>query len=544
MNVLVAPSADRYHRLRWVTLVATSLALFMALLDNMIVVTALPSIARDFNASREQQQWIINAYILVFGMLLVSFGKLGDQFGRRRLFILGVMLFVGGSVLCSAAPNAGTLITFRVLQGLGPAFIFPLTLAIISETFEAKERAVAIAVWGTLAGVSLALGPVAGGFLTDHVSWRAVFWVNAPIGVLVIGLTLWATKESRDFGQSKAIDWVGNILIALALFSLLFALTKTDSPTWDWGTSRNVGMLSLSAVLALAFVANEWRMESHGGEPLVSSLLFKNPTYLAANIAAVAISAGMFAVVIYNVLYLQNGLGYSALAAGTRMLAFAGAIILTSPLSAALSERVGPRWPLTLGFGLIAAGMLILARRVSGGEDFTHYWWALSVVGLGAGLIFPAIGTAVIGTFSPDKTGLVSGLNDMSREIGGALGIAVAGALFGPAFKSDLGASLSSSSFSPDQVHSIAASAGRGAGPPPGLPPDVVALLQAPIRHAYSAGLVDILHVSAFVLVAGAVASFALARRHHMWNAASEAASHDEEESVATGLALVQDEEA
>ncbi len=508
-----AASAGRADPRRWWALAALSLALFMALLDNTIVNVALPHIQTSLHTSISGLQWVVSAYSLVFGSLLITGGKFGDLFGRKRVFLSGLAIFVSASALCGLAPNLNALHAFRALQGIGGAAIFPLTLAITNETFEGRERALAISIWGAISGAAIALGPVIGGVLVDHVSWRAVFYVNLPIGMLVAGLALYAVRESRDTSSKGRIDWAGALLSSAALFAVIYGLIQTGSAGWGWGTRNNVLALAAGAALLLAFIATELTILRRGGEAMVDLRFFRNLGFSGANAVAFLVSLGMFGSFFYASIYLQDVLGYSAMGAGLRILPIAAGIMVGAPLSGQLAAKIGPRWPLGAGMAIAAIGVLLWAGLMGPHAGYNDFVVAFPIFGFGMGLVFPAIGTAVLNTVPREKSGVATGINDMSREVGGTFGIAIMAAIFNPAYHSGLVSETAKAGL-PASVAATLSSGAQAAGTSAGqLPADLALKVHAALQAAFSGAMVDVLRVGAVLLLLGSAAAFALMGR-------------------------------
>lgn len=508
MALITAPSptlnAEKDPR-RWWALIGLTFALFMALLDNTVVNVALPHIQRSLHTSLSDLQWIVSGYSLVFGALLITGGKAGDIFGRRRVFVGGLFLFTLASALCGIAPNVTALHIFRALQGIGGAAIFPLTLAIINTTFEGKERATAISVWGAVAGLAIALGPVLGGLLVDNVSWRAVFFINLPVGIAAAAIVLLTVDESRDTEGNGRIDWFGALLSIVALFAIIYALIQTGATGWDWGSRNNVLTLGGGVLLVFAFVAYEWQLSRRGGEPMIELSFFQNPAFNAVNAVAFLLSLGMFASFFYLSLYLQTVLGYSALGAGLRMLPVAVGIFIGSPLSAQLAGRYGPRWPLSLGLLIAAASIVAWGLLLTPNSGYSHFAWVFPFFGFGMGMVFPAIGTAVLNSVPARYAGVATGLNDMSREVGGTFGIAVMAAIFNPVYHSSLASNAAKAGLSSASVDGLRSGVAS-------MPPAALAAAHHALQTSYVEATHPVLYVGAALLLLGAGVAIAFSR--------------------------------
>ena len=326
-------------------------ALFMIMLDNTVVNVALPSIQRDLHASLSALEWTVNAYTLTFAVLMVTGGRLGDIFGRRRMFLFGVAVFGISSAAIGFAPTDTTLVLFRAVQGVGAAFMMPATLSIITQAFPAEQRGTAIGTWAGVSALALAIGPVLGGFLTEYVSWRAIFWINPPIAIGAVAVTLFAARESRDETVDKTVDFPGIAAITIGLTALVLALVEGNE--WGWGSTRVISLLVIAAVGLTAFVLIEKRVKA----PMVNFAFFRSRTFLGANLVGFLVSFAMLAQFFFLALYMQNILGYSPLQAGIRFLPSTLVLVVMGPLAGRLTDRVGPR-------PLMAAGLLIVSAAV------------------------------------------------------------------------------------------------------------------------------------------------------------------------------------
>src|SRR4051794_15437348 len=318
---------------KWWTLGAMCFALFMIMLDNTVVNVALPSIQRSLHTSLSNLEWTINAYTLTFGVLLVTGGRLGDIFGRRRMFLFGVVLFAASSAAIGLAPNDALLIAGRAIQGIGAAFMMPATLSIISATFPPHERGRAIGTWAGVSALALALGPVVGGALTQYVSWRAIFYINVPVAAAAVAVTLFATHESRDDSIDRRVDIPGIVALSVGLTALIFALVESTS--WGWGSGRIIGLLAAAVAGFISFIVIELKVPA----PMVQFEFFKSRAFFGANLIAFIVSFAMLAMFFITALYIQNILGYSPLQAGLRFLPTTLMIVAIAPISGRLADR-------------------------------------------------------------------------------------------------------------------------------------------------------------------------------------------------------------
>ncbi|HSD81417.1 MAG TPA: DHA2 family efflux MFS transporter permease subunit, partial [Solirubrobacteraceae bacterium] len=355
------PRAQQLDPGRWWTLAAVCVAVFMLLLDITVVNVALPDIARSLGASFTDLQWVIDAYALSLAALLLTAGSLADRFGRRAVFTAGLGIFSAASLLCGLAPSPALLNVARGLQGVGGAAMFATSLALLAAAFHGPERGTAFGIWGATTGAAVAIGPLAGGVLTQSVGWEAIFFVNVPIGVAAIAVTLRRVAESRD-PHARTVDVGGLVTFSVALFLLIFALVRGNAEGWTSGLI--VGFLAGSAVLLVAFVV----IESRVARPMFDLTLFRNRSFTGASAAAFAISASMFSMFLYLTLYLQNGLGYSPLEAGLRFLPVSLVSFVVAPIAGRLSARVPVRGLIGGGLLLVGAG-LVLMRGLGAASD-------------------------------------------------------------------------------------------------------------------------------------------------------------------------------
>jgi EmrB/QacA subfamily drug resistance transporter len=406
---------------KWWTLVAVCIATFMLLLDITVVNVALPYIERDLNSSFEDLQWVIDAYSLTLAAFLLTAGTVADRIGRRRVFLVGLAIFTVASALCGLAGSPLMLNLARALQGIGGSMMFATSLALLASEYQGRERGTAIGIWGATIGGAVAVGPLIGGVLTQWIGWEAIFYVNVPIGIYAISLTLRRVHESKD-PQAGGADWLGTVTFSGGLFLLVFGLIRGNAEHWN-GTI--VACLVGAAVLLIAFVIVEMRV-SH---PMLELSLFRKPSFCGASVAAFVLSASMFAMFLYLTLWVQNILGYSALESGLRFLPITMVSFIVAPISGKLSERFGVRWFMT--FGLVAVGVgELLMRGLSPGDDWTALLLGFLIAGLGIGMTNPALATAAIGVVEPQRSGMASGINSTFRQVGVATGIATWGAIF------------------------------------------------------------------------------------------------------------------
>jgi EmrB/QacA subfamily drug resistance transporter len=404
----------------WLVLVLICLAQFMVILDATIVNVALPSIQKDLGLSEANLQWIINAYTLVFGGFLLLGGRAGDLLGRKKVFLVGLVIFTAASLMNGLANSEGVLIAFRAVQGLGAALISPAALSIISTTFaEGKERARALGVWAAIAVGGSAVGLVLGGALTQAFSWPWIFFVNVPVGIVAFVLALRFVPESKDEHAHKSYDIPGAVTITGGLMSLVYAIVSAE--TDGWTSAKTLGFFAVAIVLHAAFLV----IERRSSEPLVRLSIFRIRSLTTANIAMFLVASGMFAMFFFNTLYIQRVLGYGPLKAGVAFLPFTAGIMLSAGIASNLATRVGVRPVATVGMLLTIVGMLFFGRMPVDGSYATDVLPGIVLSSLGMGAVFMPLTLVATTGLDDDDQGLASGLFTPSQQLGGALGLAI-----------------------------------------------------------------------------------------------------------------------
>jgi len=403
-------------------IVITSLALFMATLDNLVVTTALPVIRAHLHAGLAGLEWTVNAYTLTFAVLLLTGAALGDRFGRRRMFVAGLVVFTAASAAAALSPSIGWLVTARAIQGVGGALIMPLSLTLLSAAVPPERRNQALGIWGAIGGVAVAAGPLVGGAVTTGLSWQSIFWLNVPVGIVLVGLARWRLAEST--GPRQRLDLPGLVAATVGLFGLVFALVRGNAHGW---TSPAVVASFVATVLGFAgFVVWELRSDA----PMLPLRLFRRRSFAAINVTAMLMSFGMFGSIFFLSQFLQVVQHYSPLAAGLRVLPWTGVPMLLAPVAAALAQRFGGRPVLATGLVLQAAGLAWLAFETTPTIAYSSMWPAFTVSGVGMALFFVPLASVVLSSVPPELEGVASGANNTFREVGGVLGIAALGAVF------------------------------------------------------------------------------------------------------------------
>jgi DHA2 family methylenomycin A resistance protein-like MFS transporter len=431
------------------TLVVTCIGFFMVLLDASIVTVALPTIQVQLHAQLADLQWVVDAYTLPFAVLLLTMGTLGDRFGRKRVFLGGLTIFCIGSAVCGLAPNLGSLLAGRVLQGVGGAALSPGSLSVLAAAFpEPRARTRAISIWSGISGIALAAGPLTGGFLIQAAGWQSIFFVNLPIGLAALLLGLPILMESRN-PAARRLDLPGQILAIGALSAVTYGLIEGNSR--GWSSSFILGLFGLAAMLLLVFLV----VEARRGEPMLPLGLFKSGILSTANLAALVVGFALLGTVFFVAQYFQEVQGYSALGSGLRTLPNTVGIFVTAPFAGWLTTRFGPRLPVTLG-ALCSATALLLLTRLEPATPYADIWWNLALLGIGFGLMLSPLTATVLAATPPTRAGLASSLVNTSRQIGSVLGIAVLGAVVQGGFADNLAAGLTSAALSPDTSATIA----------------------------------------------------------------------------------------
>ena len=409
---------------KWWTLVAVAFGLFMIMLDNTVVNVALPSIQRDLKVSVSSLEWVVNAYFLTFAVLMLTGGKLADLFGRRRLFILGLIVFTLSSLACGLATNGETLIAARAVQGVGAALMSPATLSIITATFPPRQRGMAMGIWVGVSAVALALGPITGGLLSEHADWSWIFFINVPIGLFAILAARVVIRETKDTSLEQRLDLPGLATSGAGLLALPYALIEANAKGWT--SPEILSLFGVAVVGFAAFIALERRQRA----PMLDLSLFRNPTFTGANLTMLLVALSMFGVFFFVSLFVQNILGYSPVEAGASFLPMTLCIIFFAPVAGKLSDRIGSRLLMSGGMTLVAVS-LVLFSLLDEASSFWNLFPALLVGGAGMAMAMTPTTSAAMSSVPVHKAGVGSGVLNSSRQVGGSLGIAIMGAILG-----------------------------------------------------------------------------------------------------------------
>ncbi len=494
-------------RKRW-TLIVAILGLSIVIIDGTAVGVALPAIEEDLGATLADQQWIANAYLLTLAALLLVGGSLGDLYGRKRIYGLGLIGFGVTSLMCGLAPNVESLIAFRALQGATGALLVPGTLAIISAAFERHERGRAIGQWAAWSGLAAALGPVVGGGLVDALSWRWVFLINVPVIAVTLALCAWAVAESRDPTAGRTLDVPGVVLAAAGLGGITYGLIA--APSEGWSSPQVVVLLAGGTLMVIAFLVCEAR-SSH---PLMPLHYFRQGNFAAANAATLTLYASLSGGFFFIPIFLQGVGGYSALEAGAVLVPVTVIMLVLSPRAGAWGDRLGPRWFMAAGPVVAAMGMLVLSRIEADADYLTTILPGLALFGLGLALTVAPLTTTVMGSVGSEHAGVASGINNMLSRVAGLLGIAALGTIVATEFRASL---------TPDELPSTASAAASDArerplaeADPAGLAEDVALLLEQAVREAsVGAFQAAMLGAAAIAMIGGVLSAIWIRNPEH-----------------------------
>ena len=406
----------------WWTFGITSAALFMVTLDNLVVTTAIPVIRRDLHAGLSGLEWTVNAYTLVFAVLLLTGAALGDRFGRRLVFSIGLGIFTLGSAAAALAPSIGALDAARAVQGLGGAIVLPLTLTILSAGVPAERRGVFLGAWGGISGLAVAFGPLVGGAVVDGISWHWIFWLNVPIGLVLIPLALLRLNETK--GPLGRVDLPGLALASAGLFGIVWGLVRGNS--LGWSSNEIVGALTAGAVLLAAFVA--WELRSD--HPMLPMRFFRDRTFTLANVASLLMSFGMFGSIFLLAQFFQTVQGYSPLGSGLRILPWTAMPMIAAPIAGALSDRISPSRIIGTGLALQAVGLAWIAMVSTPTTPYVDLIAPFTLSGIGMGLFFAPIANLILSSVRGEEEGQASGANNAVRELGGVFGVAILASVF------------------------------------------------------------------------------------------------------------------
>jgi EmrB/QacA subfamily drug resistance transporter len=496
---------EENRRTKLFTLGAICFGLFMVMLDNTVVNLALPTIARELNAGLSELQWIVDAFTLCLASLMLTGGTLGDLYGRKRAFIAGLIVFTGGSLLCALSPNIDVLIGARAVQGIGAAIMMPATLAILTNTFhDPRERAQAIGIWAGVSGIALALGPALGGIMVDAFGWQSIFYINVPIGIIALAITLRLVPESKN-PEGRSLDIAGQILAVVGLACLTYAFIEANS--YGWSSPTIISLIVVGLLALVVFGVWESRVKS----PMLQLSFFRNLTFLGSNLVGLAVSFGFFGMIFFLGLYMQNVQGYTPTGAGVRQLASTLAVMVSAVLSGRIVARIGARIPIVIGMTLLG-GCILAFTMVGADSHYYSYWPILTLMGIGVGLVMSPMTTAVMSTVPAARAGMASATLNTTRQVGGVFGIAVVGAIVTGRFISELRVALNGLNLSPAVTETIMQAARQGGTAGGGGGQSIPAPIHNAIRYSFTAGMHHALWFAGFVVLAGAVAAAIMIR--------------------------------
>ena len=501
MGIDVARGQERGHK--WGTLLTVCVATFMLLLDITIVNVALPPIERALRASFSDLQWVIDAYALTLATCVLTAGALADLFGRKKLFIGGIVVFTAASGACGASFDPLFLILARAAQGIGGATMFATSLALISQEFHGRERGTAFGIWGATVGAAVAVGPLAGGMLTSWLSWRWIFLVNIPIGVAAVALASVRLRESSDPDHGR-LDPLGLVTLTGGLFCLILALIEGNRH--GWSSALILGLFGAAALLLALFLASQAVERT----TMIDLSLFRRPAFVGAQTTAFAISSSLFAMFLYLTLYLQNVLGYSPLQTGLRFLPLSVVSFFAAPLAGRLSARLPVRLLLGSGLALCALAMWLMSR-ITVHSSWTGLLDGFVVGGVGIGFVNAPLASTAVSTVQRERAGMASGLNNTFRQVGIATGIAALGAIF----QDRIGTKVEAGLRGVPNAHRVAQqmTSGQTQKALSGVPPHLRAHVAAVAKASFVSGLSEILVVGTVVAACGALLALVLVRR-------------------------------
>lgn len=502
---------------QWIALLAMGLGVFMGLLDVTVVNVALPTMARGFNTTFTNLQWVLNAYTLVYAVTLMIMSKLGDMYGRKKVFLGSLILFVIASAINGMAPSLFILDIGRGIQAIGGAGMMSLSMALVASNFEGKQRGLALGILGSIIGVSSASGPLIGGYLVEHFGWPAIFYVNVPFGIIAVILTIFYVAETPSYGKNHKIDLVGMVLSAIGLFAIIYGLiVKESHPHWSWLDFRVSGLLIGGVIVMVIFVLVELRVE----DPMMDIKMFKRPHFLGTIAVAFALGAGIYAYNAFLTALMQNYIGYSAVQTGVRQLTISAWSLILGPVAGILSARYSKKWMIVVSLLIGGLGFFSMAKAISPTVSFVELWPGMVLMGLANGMVNPLLNTAGMEGALPNEMGMVSGLLNVFRQFGTTVGVVGLGLIQDAQFENYLNANLHHISM-PTQALNGIKEALINAGPFSGhsiafssrieKAPFAHALQQVVIK-AYDNGMAAVAITSGVIVVLGAIGAAFLMR--------------------------------
>lgn len=509
----------------WLALAAICLGIFMALLDVTVVNVALPTVQKDFNESFDNLQWIINAYTMMYAVFLLVFAKLGDLFGRKRFFQLGMVIFTLGSLASALSQSGLQLNLARGLQGVGGAAMMSLSMAIVAATFTGQERGIALGIWSSVIGLATAIGPLVGGVLVQLFSWRAIFLINVPIGIIALVLGRWFINDSYG-NRHGHVDLIGLALSTLAIFAIIVGLLqKENHPNWAWSNLHIVGLLAGGFILLIAFVL----IERHLSDPMIDMHMFASPSFVGSALASFGLGAGLYAFYAYLTVLMQNYIGYSAMQTGIRQLTISVFSLFLGPIVGMLTNRFSNRWLAFSGLVSISLGLWLIYRSINPAVTYVDFALGFVFLGLGNATVNPPLSSAAIGGVKPEHVGMASGIANVFRQFGISFGVVTLGIQLTNAYHQSLTTALPHVKLPPAALtgiqHGLLA-AGPFSGPAVLASNRAAKLRQLPafkevhgaVINAFDLGMQHVLLLSMVFTIGGAIAAALLIRDHDDFN--------------------------
>lgn len=506
---------------QWIALIAMSLGTFMGLLDVTVVNVALPTMAKSFNESFNNLQWVLNAYTLILAVSLLVLSKLGDMFGRRKIFIASLILFMIASAVNGMATNLGILVIGRGVQAIGGAGMNSLSMALVASNFSGRQRGIALGILGSVIGLSTASGPLIGGYLVGQFGWPSIFFVNVPVGIITVILTIIYVKETPSYGAGTKIDWLGMVLSAVGLFSGVYGLIQKEGHShWAWTDMRIAGWLIAFAVIFALFILVENRVKA----PMMDLNMFKSVHFVGAIMVALALGIGIYSFNAFLTALMQNYIGYSALQTGVRQLVMSIWSLLLGPITGILGAKYSKKWIISAALFVGGIGFIVMANAITVKLSYAQLWPGMVLYGIANGLVNPMLNTAGMEGTSPQEMGMASGLLNVFRQLGSTIGVVGLGLVQSARYENYINGHIGKIQMLPAAAASGLRKALFSAGPFSGHQIAFSARVsRAPFAHglqmmvlrAYHSGMVGVLFTAAGVLMLGSLAAATLMREHH-----------------------------
>lgn len=505
---------------QWIALAAMSLGVFMGLLDVTVVNVALPTMVRGFNTTFTNLQWVLNAYTLVYAVTLLIMSKLGDMYGRKKIFLGSLVLFVVASAINGMATSLLVLDIGRGVQAIGGAGMMSLSMALVASNFSGRDRGLALGILGSVIGISSASGPLIGGYLVEHFGWPAIFYINVPFGILAVVMTVIYVKETPSYGKNQRIDLGGMVLSAAGLFAIIYGLiVKESQPHLSWGSLEVSGLLIAGVVLLILFVVVELRVT----DPMVDVSMFKRPHFIGIIIVAFALGAGIYAYNAYLTALMQNYIGYSAIQTGVRQLTISVWSLVLGPIVGILSSRYSKKWMISISLFVGGIGFLLIARAISPSVTFVDLWPGMVLMGITNGMVNPLLNTTGMEGVIPSEMGMASGLLNVFRQLGTTVGVVSLGLIQDSQYENYLNGNMGHISNMPASALTGLKSALIDAGPFSGhgvafssrvIQEPFAHDLQRVVVHAYNNGMAAVSLTSAIIVILGGIGAALLLRNH------------------------------